>query len=394
MNPNDIFTPDHVTDREVRILAAEAIADPRAVISSGVSEEARRKGERFANEVGARFLADFEKKGVDKMVHVSTFVQLDGMIYMTYYANCRAAAEDPNDQVARLAWCPVDDTENLTVLDIQAVGDDCAGRRVNKVYDTVLAQVDDRTLIVLWTAMVGENYYRLYRFFNIPSKTVGDVGVNRLTVGDVTNDLSTSGITSAFAANGIGIKRMFADIGIMQKFTSRTENGVTYHYTGAYSGNFNFLIKSRDFVTWEYVSSPDFPNRSKWENATYLLDGKIYYFVRRDDESSCGFLTRYDLETGTWEKPVLVEDCQSRSDFILYRDELYLFHAPIDREHIGILRIDRKDLANSRVLLQADMHGSCFYPFVQYFDGGELAISYTVSREHIRLARFDLKNYL
>ena len=39
---------------------------------------------------------------------------------------------------------------------------------------------------------------------------------------------------------------MFSDIGIMQKLTTRTENGETWYYTGAYSGYFNCIIKSRD----------------------------------------------------------------------------------------------------------------------------------------------------
>lgn len=120
----------------------------------------------------------------------------------------------------------------------------------------------------------------------------------------------------------------------------------------------------------------------------------IYYFVRQQDHTNCGFLTRYDIDSDLWEKPVLVEDCQSRSDLIMYRGELYLFHAPIDGEHIGVIKIDTDDISNSQVVLQANMHGSCFYPFIQYFADGELAMSYTVSRQHIRLARFDLVKYL
>jgi hypothetical protein len=180
----------------------------------------------------------------------------------------------------------------------------------------------------------------------------------------------------------------------MQKFTEREEGGVTYHYTGAYSGDFNCIIKSVDYITWEYVSQPDFLNLSKWENATYVLEDKIYYVVRQQDTTNCAFFSRYDLNTKTWDTPVLIEDCQSRSDFIMYGGELYLIHAPIDREHIGIIKIDTENIADSQVVLQADMHGSCFYPFVQYLGNGELAMSYTVSRKHIRLARFDLKKYI
>ena len=105
-------------------------------------------------------------------------------------------------------------------------------------------------------------------------------------------------------------------------------------------------------------------------------------------------LTVYNLTDGTWEAPVEINDCQSRSDFIVYGGELYLFHAPIDREHIGIVKIDTDNIAQSQVVLQAKMHTSCFYPFIQYYGDGELALSYTVNRQHIRLARFTLRNYL
>ena len=40
------------------------------------------------------------------------------------------------------------------------------------------------------------------------------------------------------------------------------------------------------------------------------------------------------------------------------------------------------------------MFTSCFYPFVQYYKNGELAMSYTVARTHIRLAEFTLEKYL
>ena len=172
------------------------------------------------------------------------------------------------------------------------------------------------------------------------------------------------------------------------------ENGVSYCYSGLYSGDFTCIIKSCDLITWEYVSQPDFTNDSRWENATYVLGDKVYYFVRQQDTNKCGFLTAYDLKTKTWETPIEIEDCQSRGDFILYGGELYLFHAPIDREHIGIVKIHTGDLAQSEVVLQAKMHTSCFYPFVQYYRDGLLAMSYTVSRKHIRLAGFTLSEYI
>lgn len=390
-----IFSNDCKTDKPEIIIDGVEITEPAARINaSDASAEAIARGDAFAQEITDKFVADFEKKGIDKMAHVSTFMVIDGTIYMTYYANTKAAAEDPENQTARLVYCPENNPDDQTILDIQSVGDMCSGLRVNMVYDTILARKDEDTLYILWTAKVGETYYRLYRPFSISKKELGEIGVNRLKVGDVVNDFSASGIVSALTANGIGYKKMYSDIGIMQKFTTHVEDGKTYYYTGAYSGDLNFIIKSTDFITWEYVSQPSFPNLSKWENAIYVIGDKCYYFVRQQDFTNYGFLTVYDIAKDEWETPVLVEDCQSRSDFIIYNGQLYMFHAPIDREHIGVLKIDTEDISKSEIVLQAKMHTSCFYPFIQYFDDSELAMSYTINREHIRLAKFTLSKYI
>lgn len=359
----------------------------------------------FAQEIEDCFVADFEKSEEllkagktteqDFMCHVSTFKVVDDTIYMTYYANTHDGEEDPNYQTARLVYCHKNDTQNKTFLDIQTVGDECYGKKVVMVYDTILMQKDENTLYVLWTANLDGNYYRLYRPFYISEKRLGDIGVNRFKMGDITNDFSTSGIQSALCENGIGFKKMYSDIGIMQKLSTREENGNLCYYTGAYSGDFTCIIKSCDLVTWEYVSEPDFDNDSKWENATYVIGDKCFYFVRQHHENTnCGFLTVYDLVNKKWEAPLEVEDCQSRSDFIVYNGELYLFHAPVDREHIGIIKINTEDISKSEPVLKSHMHTSCFYPFIQYFEEGVLAMSYTVARKHIRLAKFTLSKYI
>ncbi|MFR6640201.1 MAG: hypothetical protein ACLUSP_01665 [Christensenellales bacterium] len=236
-----------------------------------------------------------------------------------------------------------------------------------------------------------ENYYRFYRTYSVADGTMSEVRVNRFRVGDVVNDFGISGIQSALTANGIGFKRMFNDVGIMQKLSSRIENGCTYYYSGAYSGDFNCIIKSRDLVTWEYVAQPDFPNESKWENATYATEDKCFYFVRQHDETQYGFLTAYNFGSKTWINRFLSE-IVSRARILSSTAANFPFHAPKDREHIGIIRIDTDDVSKV-AWYQADIRGSCFYPFVQYFADGELAMSYTIDRIRIRLARFTLSKY-
>lgn len=307
-----VFSPDHVTDRPLYIQSGAPIADPAAVITDTVSREALDRGNCFAEEIRDRPVGNFEKPG-DKMAHVSTFLVIRDTLCMTYYANTREPSEDPKNQTARLAYASIDHPSDLTWLDLQTTGDVVDGKVIDMVYDTILMQKDEDTVYILWTARTEENYYRFYCPFTVSEKKLGDIRVNRFKVGDIVNDFSASGIRSALAANGLPVKTMYSDIGIMQKLSSRTENGEVWYYSGTYSG-----------------------------------------------------------------------------DFIVYHDRLYLFHAPIDREHIGILAVDTEDLTKTRVVLQAKMHESCFYPFVQYFRNGELAMSYTCARKHIRLAEFTL----
>ena len=384
-----IFNKDFLTTKELKITAGAPIEDVARTIRSDTSIEARKKGESFSTEITERFVSDFNKSE-DKMAHVSTFIVVGDTVYMTYYANTKEPSEDPKNQTARLVYAKINDINNKTYIDLQTTGNKVGDKTIDMVYDTILMQKDEDTLYIMWTARTEGNYYRFYCPFYISTKTLGDIGVNRFKVGTIINDLSSSGIKSALAENDIPCKKMYSDIGIMQKQSYRIENGVHYCYSGLYSGDFTCIIKSNDLITWEYVSQPDFINDSKWENATYVLGDKVYYFVRQQDTNPCGFLTAYNLKTKKWEPCVEIEDCQSRGDFILYHGNLYLFHAPIDREHIGVVKIDTENLSKSEVVLQAKMKTSCFYPFIQYYGDNELAMSYTVARKHIRLARFTL----
>lgn len=389
-----IFSNDCITENELIITPGAPIENPARVIKANeVSEEAIKKGDAFAQEIEDRFVANFERTG-DKMAHVSTFVVVGDTVYMSYYANMKEPSEDPKDQTARLAYAKLESPTDITFLDLQTTGDKVGDRVIDRVYDTILMQKDDDTIYVMWTASTDGNYYRFYQPFTLSTKTLGEIKVNRFKVGNTVNDFSVTGIQKALAKEGVPCKKMYVDIGIMQKLSCREENGEKWYYSGTYSGDFTAIIRSKDLITWEYVSQPDFINDSKWENATYVLEDKIFYFVRQQDGNKCGFLTAYNIKDGSWEKPVEVEDCQSRGDMIFYNGELYLFHAPIDRDHIGIIKIDRQNLANSQVVLQAKMQSSCFYPFVQYYKNGELAMSYTVNRQHIRLAEFDLSKYI
>lgn len=398
----NIYTENSACAKEHKATPEAPIKMYNGYIVPGEDESAKRLGEKCVDELKKNIIADFERTeeycrehnedDPDLMVHVSTFKIIDGIVYMTYYANTGSDAEDPNKQEARFAFCPINNPKDMTIVQVQKVGEILDGKKIDALYDTILMYKGGDEIYIMWTASADKQYYRFYCTFSISKKTLSAVRPNRFKVGDITNDFSMSGIKDALACNGIPYKTMFVDIGIMQKLTSRIENGEVYYYTGAYSGYFNCIIKSKDFITWEYVSTPDFINLSLWENAVYVLGDKCYYFVRQH-ECMQGILTCYDLKEDKWEKPCLIRDTQSRSDFIFYNDELYLIHAPIDRDGFGMIRIDHEDLSKSKVVFVAEMKESMFYPYTDVY-GDDAYISYTVDRKHIRLSKFNLKNYI
>lgn len=397
-----VYTPSLYTENESKILPNVPIKMYNGFIRPGDNKEARTLGDECVKEVIANIISDFEKNSAycernnehdpDLMVHVSTFIIIDGIVYMTYYANRGNNVEDPKLQEARFAFCPLNNPVDMTIIELQKVGNELDGREISRLYDTILLYKGGDEIYLMWTASPIDDYYRFYCTFNITTQTISAIKANRFKVGNVVNDFSISGMKSALAYNHIPHMSMWSDIGIMQKLSTRVENGETYYYTGAYSGNFNCIIKSKDLITWEYVSAPDFLNNSLWENATYVIGDKCYYFVRQQECEQC-FLTCYDLINDVWETPSLISDAQSRSDFIYYNDSLYLIHAPINRCGFGIVKINTEDISKNKVVLVADMKSSCFYPFVRVY-GNDAYISYTVDRKHIRLSKFNLTNYI
>lgn len=422
---NSIFTPDLISGNKERIELCgpitnfcgslnpgEYILNKRKLgiheqtssMSMEEGEAIQNLGEKLAEEVKKNIIADFEKSAEycernndperDLMVHVSTFHIIDDIIYMTYYANTGNDQEEASMQEARFAFCPKDNISDMTIMRVQKVGDSIEDKTIDMLYDTIMLYKGGDEIYILWVASADGMYYRFYRTYSISKRIFSPIYPNRFKVGETINDFSISGMKNAFARERIAHKSFFSDIGIMQKLTSREENGEIYYYTGAYSGYFNCIIKSKDFITWEYVSAPDFINHSKWENAVYLLNDKVYYFVRQDDlYSMYGFLTYYDLNTNTWATPFIIRDSQSRSDFITYNGELYLIHSPIDRNGFGIVKINTEDISESKAVAVVDMQDSLFYPFTDVY-GEDVYISYTIDRKHIRLSKFDAEKYL
>jgi hypothetical protein len=124
-------------------------------------------GIKFADELKAP-LTDFKKDG-DKMVHVSTFYIINGVIYVTYYVNTRSSAENPAEHTARFVYCNQSSMEQKTYIDLCDVGDTILGKTVTALYDIVMFKKtdDDDVLYLAWTVALDGEYYRVYRTYTI-----------------------------------------------------------------------------------------------------------------------------------------------------------------------------------------------------------------------------------
>ena len=323
------------------------------------------------------------------MVHVSTVCIVDGYYYVTYYANTISSVENPTQHTSRLVYCPTNDITNKTYIDLGNIGDTIDGKIVTEIYDTVLLRKDDVTLYLAWTVKMDDVYYRVYRTFDVSTKTLSnDTLINTFTVGDTTVGFNASEMTSVFESYNVAHKPIDYDIGIMQKLTARVENEITYYYTGVYSNRFNCIVKSHDLINWVYVSQPTFENYSQHENAVYVKGDIAYYFCRQFDTQRSGFLATYNIANNVWSRPVYVYDTQSRSDFFEYDGYLYLIHAPKDRNHLSIMCINTTNISKSYTIQTAQVP-NYFYPFILVYDN-EIYVSFTQARLHIYLSKFTL----
>ena len=355
-------------------------------------------GLQFRKEL-LNHVADLKKDG-DLMVHVSTFCIINDVLYATYYVNTITTAEDASKHTARFVICPmnsINDASTYMFYDLcytKTVAENRGieeilinNKHITNLYDIVLLRKDDNTLYLAWTCALDGNYHRVYKTYNINEKSFSDIIINKFIFGTVV-DFSTNDLLSVFDKYNVEHKDFSGDIGIMQKLSPRVEKGTTYYYTGMYIGTFNCIIKSKDLVTWEFVSMPSFENKSQWENAVYVKNNKVYYLCRQKSESAFAFLTFYDLTSGKWHTPVYINDAQSRYDFIEYNNKLYAIHSPLDRNHLAIMEIDEENLVRSRDIQVAQVP-DYFYPFMQIYNN-ELYVSFTQSRQHIFVSKFTI----
>lgn len=338
-------------------------------------------GKKFAEELNNP-LFNFTMDG-DIMSHCSSFRIVNEVVYASYYINKIRHFEDPTQQTAVLRIKNIDgsgEIKNVTVCDI---GDTAIGGTVGAIYDTVvLTELGD--IRVVFTAKINGQYYLLYKIYDPNTNTLTEATKCQFTVGNNTQEFSISGMKTALKANNVYFPYFDSDISFMQKLTPRVENGETWWYLGLGVLQFCFIAKTKDLVNYHYVSQPTFKNNNMYEPTVYCKGDEVFWLCRQAILANYPYahLSKYNLVTGKWSTPVLLPDCQSRSDMFEYNNILYAIHAPFDRNHLTVTQINTENLSMSFPLQTAYIN-NMFYPFVQQVDG-KLYMTVTQGRNYIQ----------
>ena len=341
-------------------------------------------GEQLKNHI-----VDFAKPS-DSLVHVPSFVIADDIVYCVFSASESTAVEDATKYTSRLQYCDLKSPDEITYVNLCSVGDTFNGETVTAVCDSAIFQKDHRTLCI-WHTLKTEEYQMVYYTFDTVTKELSERQLCTFGYGDFKENFSISGMETVLDSIGVEHKFLNTDICLMQKITPHETESGTYYYTGLGLLNFCSVIRTKDFINWEYVSKPPFSHNEFWEPICYVKNDILYYYCRQDHRvDRCGFLCTYNLKKNKWGSPVKISDCQSRADFFEYDDVLYLLHAPKDRDHLCIKRIDEKYIYHTNSVQCAKVP-DYFYPFVQVYNE-KIYVSFTNSRKHIYLSQFTLNS--
>lgn len=308
---------------------------------------------------------------------------MNEVVYASYYINKIRHFEDPTQQTAVLRIKNIDgsgEIKNVTVCDI---GDTAIGGTVGAIYDTVvLTELGD--IRVVFTAKINGQYYLLYKIYDPNTNTLTEATKCQFTVGNNTQEFSISGMKTALKANNVYFPYFDSDISFMQKLSPRIENGETWYYLGLGVLQFCFIAKTKDLVNYHYVSQPTFKNNNMYEPTVYCKGDEVFWLCRQAILANYPYahLSKYNLVTGKWDTPVLLPDCQSRSDMFEYKNVLYAIHAPFDRNHLTVTQINTENLSMSFPVQTAYIN-NMFYPFVQQVDG-KLYMTVTQGRNDIQ----------
>ncbi len=159
----------------------------------------------------------------------------------------------------------------------------------------------------------------------------------------------------AYYVGGVAVSK---GIGINADITYNPDDGHYYACACQWRSEVlkkGVILRTDDFVTWEYVCIPPItlPCNAEFEGSLAYFDGNYYFALRQNRPTAVGILAKFDSEWKLIEE-CFIPNCGSRSTFYVSRNGkgLYLINNAADRVNADIVAVDTETLTNSKVTSQ------------------------------------------
>lgn len=323
------------------------------------------------------------------MVHCSSFCIINDIVYLIYLNNTTNTGETPRYININLAVFSLNDMNNISYYPIASIGDNILGGTITEQYDAFI-YYDGVDLHILWNCKIDNSQFTiLHTTFDINTLTISTITKCNITSGTYSEIFTAGGIKTLFRKAGIPLNVDFSSH-ICFSINTNLYNGY-YYFTICVDKGFTCILKSNDFINFEYVSQPNFKHHAQFETSSYILGNYLYLCIRQEYSYGNSILTRYDLVNNVWDTPYYINDAQSRSCFIYTNSSLYLVHSKDNRNSISVLKIDTSNIINSYEI-ENTYKEKYFYPFVFKYNN-TIYMSVTNDRKSIYFGEITLEHY-
>lgn len=235
---------------------------------------------------------------------------------------------------------PIDST-----ITVAKNGDVVGGKTITSGAGVPNAFLIGNILHILWSAQCSDNiWYEMHCAYDCSTDTLGTPEICTMDSGLMTCQTIATHL-------GLTVNGMISMNASIASFNSQ-------YYACACSGTSfpaGAILRTTDFVNWEFVFTPSFgdlTSEANYEGALGALSGYLYLALRQSDTDATQdlnplFLIKIDTSHNVVDV-VTVPSCQSRPSFFMRgTTELYLAYPVDNRLSTTLLKIGTYDLKDS-----------------------------------------------
>lgn len=406
--PEDIFNTITVRRGQITPIV-EYVSETKELIDSYSLLDSRQMttDDRLFSAVnGAKFRKEINtvitalKHDTEKMLHVPTFVILNNIVYATYLDNYISGMEEFDEVNVRMVFFSLASPETKTYIDICEHGESFDGSTFELLHDSNIAAVDNDTLrITFFGKLADEDAMAVYnRTYTISTGTLSDIERSQFVIyntsGANTYNLNSTNLKTGLELCGIPHKADTNDatenLVIAQPISYKVVSRTKVYYSTLCAYTCTMIVKTSDFKKWEYVAYIPVNNIDIEGVATYIIDTRVYCYVRRAGAyRPISILLWYDITKFEWSEQSRIIDQGARGFFFMFNDKLYLINNPKGRNRMSVIEINTTTLNLSLEVQECIFTSNIFYPAVQVYND-EIYCIYCANRANLKLCKFTI----